>query len=747
STTTKASAKKASAKKSTAKNATAKKGAAKKSAAKKSAAKKSAAKKSAAKKSGAVKKSSAAKKGPAPAGQIRLDSTHTWPSRPWPALPVQRQDAEAAARYERRPTSALTIRGELTYDDAETLQAAVAAFDDNAYIEFYSSADLKIDGRRLTVDLDGELEADCTGFDEGFVALTRPARSGAVVVHAGFGVGARRYVAGAYGYRAELPALPPGAIARSGAPLGDDERGDDRRVWSFADRTWLFDQGFRGSKLEVRAPDGEVLAIRSFRRAAVDVAAGGGAAILISEEGLEIVGPDLEARLRWPLDRDLGRLAITADGRLMMLIDEYSERLRVFDVASGEARWSARGYFRDAGDFVGGDRLALAGALEDEDGDPDAGEGLLLFDAASGAVIARRPVDDLRSIAPDPGGETFHVVARGRIEVFAAADGAPISSLELVEGGAEELEAAAGEWRCREGGERWDRASGLPLHDHVAAIQSLALAGDRIISRDHQLLIVRRLDGAVLLRGLVGGESRVAIDPTGAHLVLVEDGALVHLDVEGGAWSRSRKIGATAVAFTPDGRLLSGHKDGSIRVWASPAGGAFEAHQVGPRPIEALHVGPDGALALAISPEGRGARARLFDLATFKVRCSVACGRWSRAGAVTAAGTFVVADEQGTALHDAEGRELARLSGAPTQAAAADLERLVVGIGRFLFLVDPASGARLGVLEGHEDTVCAVALAPGRIVSADRQILVWDQGAIAALGGTHPIDEELSPLP
>ena len=29
----------------------------------------------------------------------------------------------------------------------------------------------------------------------------------------------------------------------------------------------------------------------------------------------------------------------------------------------------------------------------------------------------------------------------------------------------------------------------------------------------------------------------------------------------------------------------------------------------------------------------------------------------------------------------------------------------------------------------------------------ENTFLVWDQGAIAALGGTHPIDEEPSPLP
>lgn len=684
-----------------------------------------------------------AKAAATPSTRANLQPLASWPARDWPALASVSRPAGEATAFKRRATTSLTIRGELVYDDAPTLRAALAGLDDHAYVEFYSAANFTIDGLRIHIDLVGELEADCTAIDPGFVALVRPARAGAIVVHAGRAISARRYAAGAYGPTIAVPELPPGAVRRFGAPERRDDR-DSGRVWTFPERTWSFDQGFRSSTLRVRDRAGHILGERVTSRAAVDVCADGSAALLLGPEGLEVVDAALATRVRWGIDRDLGNLAISPDGSLVMVVDQYGERLTVRDATSGADLWHCAGGFRDAGDFVRADRLAVAGFLHDHDG-----EGLFLLDPRTGRTLAFHPHATIRSITPSAGGQTFLVVEDGCVHVYASEDGALQGALDLVEHAGDALERADdGAWRSRDSGASWDGTTGLPRHDHPREIRHLAVARGVLASRDDSgLLILRDESGRVLHRGRPEGVGGMSLRPDGERLVVHAEHCLLVFAPDTGAWSKSRPLGITAAAFAPDGRLWTGHKDGSLRVWPAPEAGPVTSYKVGKRELVALHFSPDGDLVLALGPEGRGSRARLVDARTGAVLCDVACDRYARGAAVTPAGAFVVGTDQGTVLHDRAGARVAVLSAIRPEAAACDREHLVIAVGRLLYIVDPATGERRGVLEGHEDNVTALAWTADRLYSADCRLLAWDLAALRALGWTHPLDPDMVPLP
>jgi WD40 repeat protein len=667
-----------------------------------------------------------------------------WPLRDWPALAFVARSPAAARAFEPRATTSLHLRGELHYDDEPTLRGALAALDADAYVEFYGAADFTIDGLTIRVDREGELEADCTAIDRGFVGLTRPARRGHLVVHAGRSIGARGYLAGAYGPVAVLPELPPGAVQRFGDPP-TREYGDARQHWVRRDLTWSFDQtGWHDFIARVRGPGGELLAERRLGRSALDVCDDGSAAILLTPDALEVVGPDLQPRCSWPVQRGVERIALSPDGALLMIIDDRGDRLEVRDALAGPVLWSLAGHFRDVGEFVRPDRLAVSGHARELTGDA---AGLLLLDARTGRKLAFHPSERrIAQILPHGSGDIFHVLEDSQVAVFAAADGAPRGALTLVEPATDRLEPGDGAtWRSSRDGARWHATTGLPLHDHRSVVRQLAVAGDTIASRDeHGLLILRDLAGRVRHRGVVQADPHLSLAPDGSRLVFTVDGALLSFEPATGAWSRSRALGAAAAVFLPDGRLVTGHKDGSLRVWPATLAAPETAATVGRRTIERLFVSPNGRWLLAL---GADFVARLVDARDLSVRCEIAGKRREHVAAVTDHGTVVLTTRDGATLHGPGGAPLAALSTAPVGAAAGDGAHLVVGAWRFLYVVDPATGERRGVLEGHEKPVGALAFAPGRLLSADDRLLVWDTAALDALEWTHPLDTEMVPLP
>lgn len=69
----------------------------------------------------------------------------------------------------------------------------------------------------------------------------------------------------------------------------------------------------------------------------------------------------------------------------------------------------------------------------------------------------------------------------------------------------------------------------------------------------------------------------------------------------------------TALALTPDGKLLvSGSADKTVRVWVL-ASGELRLSMVGPKPVQALEVTKDGKQIIAKHKDGS---ARIYDLDT-----------------------------------------------------------------------------------------------------------------------------------
>jgi len=194
--------------------------------------------------------------------------------------------------------------------------------------------------------------------------------------------------------------------------------------------------------------------------------------------------------------------------------------------------------------------------------------------------------------------------------------------------------------------------------------------------------------------------------------------------------------GITALAFAPDGRLVTGAGDGTARVWD------LNDPVAPPRALR----GYDGAItALAFAPDGRlvtGSKdktARVWDLKDTAAPPRVLRGHEGAINALAFApdGRLVTGSADQTArvwdLKDtaAPPRVLRGHQGAINALAFAPDGRLVTGsadqTARVWDLRDPAAPPR--VLRGHEGGILALALAPdGRLVtgSEDKTARVWD---------------------
>src|SRR5581483_8296671 len=83
-----------------------------------------------------------------------------------------------------------------------------------------------------------------------------------------------------------------------------------------------------------------------------------------------------------------------------------------------------------------------------------------------------------------------------------------------------------------------------------------------------------------------------------------EPGVVAVWDGESGALLRTLPLAATAVAFSPDGRLLSaGDAAGQVRLWALPGGEEVGSFRAGNARIHGLAVSPDGT-SVAAAGEG-----------------------------------------------------------------------------------------------------------------------------------------------
>ena len=192
-----------------------------------------------------------------------------------------------------------------------------------------------------------------------------------------------------------------------------------------------------------------------------------------------------------------------------------------------------------------------------------------------------------------------------------------------------------------------------------------------------------------------------------------------------------------AVAYSPDGkRLASGCHDGIVRLWDTASG----------REVTAFEKQPSQVLAIAVSPDGRSLATagwdrliRLWDVATGRERLTlpghaerVLTVAFSPDGSILASGGW----DHTVALWDLKtGRQLAAMEGHTHGVGAAafspDGRRLASGsFDATLRLWDVATRRQVATLTGHTERVSCVAFsATGeRVLSggADGMLGVWD---------------------
>jgi WD40 repeat protein len=188
----------------------------------------------------------------------------------------------------------------------------------------------------------------------------------------------------------------------------------------------------------------------------------------------------------------------------------------------------------------------------------------------------------------------------------------------------------------------------------------------------------------------------------------------------------------TAVAMLPDGRVVSGSGDNTLRVWDVESGQTL-----------ATLAGNDGLVAaVAVLPGGRvvsgstGGTLQAWDVERGQALATLVGHRdtaWAMAVLPDCRVVSGSADETLQVWDVERGQPLAALTGHQGMVSAVAVlpdGRVISGSAdRTLRVWDVESGQALATLAGHQDWIRAVAVLPdGRVVSgsADRTLRVWD---------------------
>ena len=202
-----------------------------------------------------------------------------------------------------------------------------------------------------------------------------------------------------------------------------------------------------------------------------------------------------------------------------------------------------------------------------------------------------------------------------------------------------------------------------------------------------------------------------AFDPAGSRVATVgQDGLAVLWDAATGAPIGTAMDGnggpTYAVAFTPDGRLVTAGVDGSAAIWDPAASGSL-ARRIGEGPTTSVAVDPDGDLLAVVA----GQSVLVYD----------------RSSGALVSGPLVTAPGITALSFDPSG------------------ERLAVAVGVSVHVFDVASGRPAGApLEGHRAPVAGLAFSPdGRRLASggyDDLLIVHDvaSGDMVAAPAEHP---------
>jgi len=313
---------------------------------------------------------------------------------------------------------------------------------------------------------------------------------------------------------------------------------------------------------------------------------------------------------------------------------------------------------------------------------------------------------------------------------------------------------------CAEGVDAVERDVGLAAgtQSDRAVRERLQLLGRLIVASSHwarevpeafpALLHDRALTHAPdLLRDLVGPAHPLLEHPRLRHPLTVSGMSRI---------LQGHKGSVRALAMLPDGRVVSGSRDKTVRVWNVATGRAVATLQGHASWVNALAVLPDGRVVSGSEDE----TVRVWDVATGRAVTSFQ-GHTSpvNALAVLPDGRVVSGSSDGTVhVWDiATGRAVATLQGHTSSVNALAVlpdGRVVSGSGDGAVRVwDVATGRAVATLQGHTSLVMALAVLPdGRVVSGsgDGTVRVWDvatRRAVATLQGHTSSVDALAVLP
>ena len=315
----------------------------------------------------------------------------------------------------------------------------------------------------------------------------------------------------------------------------------------------------------------------------------------------------------------------------------------------------------------------------------------------------------------------------------------------------EDKEHLVGEWSGK-----WDLTKGLPSHDHQG-YQTLTVGKSLVASMgaDGEIILRKWKTGEVITRGVINKKSKdpqLILSPDEKQLVLVDTKKLEILDLEKGQWKQSKAIKLTSACFTSKGQLVTGHTDGTLKVWNSSVEAVEKTYSISKKSLRKLEISTTGTI-LAISADNTSYLIDTEGNVTLAIDRGKGTSNQSAIAFTTDSPRSLVhvgnKKTQFVEFKDGKAKDPCILLTFPSTTIAGTDNLFALAAQSFIYLFDPATGKKLGILEGHLDTIRKLAFSPdGKyLFSAASRLLIWDVASIKKFGWSHPKDEELVPLP